>query len=182
MKPVFKTCMLSGIVLLLAYSFYAQGNKETANQKKEEKMTMTQNAAKNKAIIRRIYEESLNTGKLEMLNEVISADFTFQGNKGPSAYADVIRMLRQGFPDIKWTIQDLIAEGDRVVIRSSWTGTHTGTFRTFTATNKKVNDSAIAIYQFKDDKVITIWIETDRLGFLQQIGLIPEDVATLQKK
>lgn len=144
-------------------------------------MTSKEDIDKNKATVRKIYEKILNTGKLELLEDVISPEFTAAtGEKGPAAFGAIIKALRQGFPDIQWNVEDLVGENDKVVIRTTWKGTHTGQFRTFSATGKKVNDSAIAIYQLKDGKVIDARIETDRLGFLQQLGLIPTDISALK--
>ena len=143
-------------------------------------MSASQTADQNKAIIRKLYEEILNTGKWELLDPIIAEDFIgAMGQKGPAAFADTVRGLRQGFPDIQWTVEDLIAEGDKVVIRWSWRGTHSNAFRGFAPTHKALNDHAIAIYQFRENQVIHAWLETDRLGFLQQIGLIPQDLGSL---
>src|SRR5258708_31801767 len=133
-------------------------------------MSITQTSDQNKAIIRKLYEEILNTGKWELLDSIIAEDFVgVLGQKGPSAFAETVQGLRQGFPDIQWTIEDLVAEGDKVVVRWSWQGTHRGAFRAFPATQNPVNDHAIAIYQFRGSQIIRAWIETDRLGFLQQL-------------
>jgi steroid delta-isomerase-like uncharacterized protein len=143
-------------------------------------MLMTQTSEKNKETIRRLYENLLNHGKLELLDQVIAEDYTgIYGQRGPEAFAETIRGLRQGFPNIRWTIEDLIAEGDRVAVRWTWQGTHQNAFRGFPATQKQVTDKAIAIYQFRSNKIIQAWIETDRFGVLQQIGAVPEDLGSL---
>jgi predicted ester cyclase len=79
-----------------------------------------------------------------------------------------------GFPDIKWTIEDIISEGDKVVVRWHWNGTNTAPFRGIPPSNKTVIDNANVIYQLKDGKIVNAWIQGDRLGVLTQIGLIPE--------
>ena len=136
-------------------------------------------ANKNKEAIRNLYEEILNTGKLELLSEIISEDYTgVRGEKGPAGFFQTVGSLRTGFPDIKWTIEDLIAEGDKVIVRWSWKGTNSGSFRGFPVSNKMVNDNAIAIYQFSGNKVTHAWIQSDRLGFLMQIGVVSPDVLT----
>lgn len=136
----------------------------------------------NKATVRKLYEEILNTGRWELLDPIIAEDFVgIYGAKGPAAFAETVKGLRQGFPDIQWTVEDLIAEGDKVVVRWSWKGTHSNVFRGFQPTHKALTDHAIAIYQFRDAQVIQAWLETDRLGFLQQIGLIPQDLGSLPR-
>jgi steroid delta-isomerase-like uncharacterized protein len=148
-------------------------------KKKEIKMSVTQTPEKNKAAIRKLYEDLLNTGNLELLDQLIAEDYVgIYDQRGPSAFAETIRTLRQGFPDIQWTIEDLVAAGDRVAVRWSWQGTHKNPFRGFPASHKKVTDKAIAIYQFRDNKIVHAWIETDRLGLLQQIGAVPQDLGS----
>jgi predicted ester cyclase len=181
MKHIAKPWILFGTVLFCGFKFIPQeNNRQTINQK-EGNMTMIENTTKNKEIIRKLYEESLNTGNFEMMDQVIGEEFTFQNAKGPSAYKNPIGALRQGFPDIKWTIDEILAEGDKVAVKATWRGTHTGQFRTYAPTNKKTTNGGIAIYQFKNGKIVGISIETDRLGFFQQLGIIPEDLSTLPK-
>jgi steroid delta-isomerase-like uncharacterized protein len=143
-------------------------------------MSVTQTPEKNKEAVRKLYEDFLNTGRLEQLDQVIAEDYVgINGQKGPAAFAETIKALRQGFPDIQWSIQDLVAAGDRVAVRWTWQGTHAGSFRGIPPSHKRVSDKAIAIYQFRDDKIVNAWIETDRLGFLQQIGVLPQDMGAL---
>jgi steroid delta-isomerase-like uncharacterized protein len=142
-------------------------------------MDTIQTLEKNKAAIRNLYEGILNKGKMELLNQIISEDYTgIRGEKGAAGFSETVDSIRTAFPDIKWTVEDLIAEGDKVVVRWSWTGTNTSSFRGFPPSQKQVADIAIAIYQFSGDKIIKAWIQSDRLGFLQQIGIIPQDLIT----
>lgn len=142
-------------------------------------MSVTRTSEKNREVVRRIYEDCLNTGQLELLNQFVGQDFVgIDGQKGPAGFAGIIQELRQGFPDIHWTIEDLIAEGDRVAVRWEWQGTHQRTFRGFPASQKQMTNSAIAIYQLRDNKVVQAWIQTDRLGFLQQIGVVSPDLGS----
>jgi steroid delta-isomerase-like uncharacterized protein len=90
--------------------------------------------------------------------------------------------LRTAFPDIRYTVEDLIAEGDRVAIRWRWSGTHRAPFRGIPVSQKQVSDSGIAIYRFQDGRIVQTWLETNRLGFLQQIGVVPPDAVLLAGK
>ena len=138
--------------------------------------------AKNKAVIRNLYEGILNTGKLELLKEIISEEYTdVRGEKGAEAFVETVNSVRIGFPDIKWTVEDLMAEGNKVIVRWSWKGTNKGSFRGLPASNKDVVDNAIAIYEFSGDKIIKAWIQSDKLSVLQQIGIIPQDITTPKK-
>ena len=129
----------------------------------------------NKEIIRNLYENILNNRKTELLNDIIFPDYVgIGGVKGVTGFSNAVSSVVAGFPDIKWTIEDILSEGDKVVVRWHWNGTNTAPFRGIPASNKKVTDNAIVIYQLKDGKVTNSWLQSDRLGVLTQIGLIPE--------
>lgn len=129
----------------------------------------------NKEIIRSLYENILNNRKIELLNDIISPDYVgIGGVKGVAGFSSTVMSVIAGFPDIKWMIEDIISEGDKVVVRWHWNGTNTAPFRGIPPSNKTVIDSANVIYQLKDGKIINAWIQSDRLGVLTQIGLIPQ--------
>lgn len=128
-----------------------------------------------KEVIRSLYEDCINTGRLELLTQLVSDDYADgNGGRGVSAFGKNIVELRTGFPDIHFTIEDLIAERDRVVVRWKWEATHDGPFRGIQPTHKRMNNTGIAIYELKDGKVVRNWLETDRLGALQQMGVVPK--------
>ena len=130
----------------------------------------------NKAIIRTLFDKILNTRKLELLDQVVADDFTGpHGLKGAAGFAATVKPVIAAFPDVKWTIEDIIAEGDKVVVRWSWKGTNQHSFDGFPATNKAVTHHAIHIFQFSGGKIITAWMQSDRLGFYQQIEVISQD-------
>lgn len=136
-----------------------------------------QQSSKNKETIRGLYENILNNRKMELLKDLISEDYVgIRGDKGVNAFTETVGAVISAFPDIKWTIEDLVAEGDKVVVRWSWIGTNTNSFRGIPPTNQKTVDTAIAIYQFKEEKIIQAWIQGDRLGVLMQLGVVPKDV------
>ena len=78
---------------------------------------------------------------------------------------------------MRFTIEDLIAEGDRVVVRWRWRATHAGTFNGHPATGKAVSNTGTVIYQLAGDKIVRAWLEADRLGVLQQIGAVADTVS-----
>jgi predicted ester cyclase len=93
-----------------------------------------------KQLVRRLFEDIINSGDLDRLGEVISADFVGPTDqRGPAGFAGVIAALRIGFPDIQYTLDELLAEGDRVAVRWTWHGTHTGPFRSFPPSGKLVD-------------------------------------------
>jgi len=128
----------------------------------------------NKQLVRTLYEDYINTGALEPVAALVSPDYVAPtGEHGPAAFVANLAELRTGFPDIHFTIDQLIAEADRVVVRWTWRATHTGPFRHVAPSNKPVTNSGIAIYQIINHKITRNWLETDRLGALQQIGALP---------
>ena len=131
----------------------------------------------NKQAIRRIYDEAINSGRTGILADLIAPEFAGpDGTRGPAAYTANVSALRAGFPDVRFTIEDIVAEGDRVAVRWTWTGTHTGTFRGFAASGKAVHDTGLVLYTLANGKVVAAIVETDRLGVLQQIGIVPADL------
>lgn len=132
----------------------------------------------NKEVVRSLYEVSLNTGDVDSLDRWIAPDFVGPaGDAGPAAFARTVVELRTAFPDIRYTVGDVIEEGDRVAIRWTWTGTHAGPFRGFAPTGKRISNPGFAIFHLRDGKIVRSWVDTDRLGFLQQIGALPPDLA-----
>ena len=135
-------------------------------------------ATENAQLVRRLYTEYLNTGATERLGEIISPQFVGVGPAtGPAAFGGVITTLRGAFPDLIYTVEDVVAEGDRVAVRWTWRGTHQHAFRSFAPTGKQVTNIGFAIFQVADGKLTRAWLETDRLGFLQAIGAVPYDPA-----
>lgn len=132
-------------------------------------MSTTQ-TEENKRLIRRLYDECINPGRLELLDELLSSDFIASpGETGAAEFANVIAAVRRGFPDVIFEVDDLIAEGDRVAVRWTFHGTHQGTFASVPASQAKVTQTANIIYRVADGKITRAWVQVDRLGLLQQI-------------
>jgi steroid delta-isomerase-like uncharacterized protein len=90
-----------------------------------------------------------------------------------AAHADFDAMLFTAFPDLQFMLDDLLADGDRVVARFTARGTQTGVFQGIPATGSTATVSGIAIYRLAEGKVVEQWLEYDQLGLLQQLGVIP---------
>jgi len=134
---------------------------------------------RNKRVVRTLYEECLNRGRLERLPELVADEYEgVSKTRGPDGFRIIVEGLRTGFPDIRYTIEDLLAEDDRVVIRWTWEGTHDGRYLVFPPSGKKHRVSGITIYEVKDGKIVRAWLQADRLGHLQQFGVVPSDIAT----
>lgn len=137
---------------------------------------------KNKEIVRRLFEDGVNTGKLEIFDQLVSEDYVGpNGEKGVAGFRGIIAGLRKGIPDIHYTIEDCLGDGDRVALRWTWRGTHTGMLRNIPPSNRPIQDTGIAIFELRDAKILKSWIQTDRLGVLQQIGLVPKDIGAPPK-
>ena len=133
----------------------------------------------NKNVILKLYEQALNKRNMELLRGLISEEYTgINSKKGAAAFKEPVEALVNAFPDVQWKIKNLIGEGDKVVIRWNLQGTHSGPFQHITATGKKVSNDGIGFYELKDGKIIRSQIHTDRLGFLQELGAIPLDIAS----
>jgi steroid delta-isomerase-like uncharacterized protein len=175
---ILRTALFSAFLVIVS-SFTREKGPFINQFNKEVKMTTNPVQEKNKEIIRKLYEEILNTGRLELLNQVVSRDYAGpRGIKGPLGFAESIQSVRSAFPDIKWTIEDLIAEDNKIVVRWTWKGTNKASFDGFPVTNREVIHSAINIFEFRDDKISKSWMQSDRLGFYQQIGVISAGAVT----
>jgi predicted ester cyclase len=131
------------------------------------------------AVIRRWNDEGWSAGHVEVADEVISPEFTVHGaggqdvKPGLDGLKGLITAWRTGFPDGVMHIEDIFAEGDTVVIRQRWEGTHRGEFMGVPATGRRVTITCIGIDRVVDGKVVEGWGELDMLGLMQQIGAIP---------
>jgi predicted ester cyclase len=121
--------------------------------------------------------ETFNRGDLGSIDGLVGPEYVgAQGDRGPAGFRTVVVGLRNAFPDLHYTIDDLLAVGDQVAIRWHWTGTHKAPFRAFAATGKPVSNTGMGIFRLRDGKVVEAVLETDRLGFLEQIGAVPANV------
>jgi steroid delta-isomerase-like uncharacterized protein len=133
----------------------------------------------NKAVYRRFMEEVVNQGNLAVVDELVAVDVVEheelppgypQGREGVKQF---FAMLRTAFPDLQATIEDLIAEGDKVVGRGTWSGSHRGQFMDIPPTGKRVSFGVMDIGRIADGKIVEHWGQTDMLGLLQQLGVVP---------
>jgi steroid delta-isomerase-like uncharacterized protein len=129
----------------------------------------------NEQLVRRLYAEVINPGRMDALPDFVAADFVGPAGTGPAAFAASIEALRAGFPDLSYTLEDVVAGADRVAVRWTVRGTHTGQFRSFAPTGKTFANAGFAIFQIADGKIVHAWVQTDRLAFLQALGVIPDD-------
>ena len=132
----------------------------------------------NKAIVRRWLEEGWTNGNLAVADELIDPGFVVHGAggqavpTGPEGVKQLVSAWRTGFPDGRMNIDDLFAEDDKVVIRMTWVGTHTGDFYGRAATGRPVSVTSIGIDRVANGKIVEGWGEVDMLGLYEQIGVI----------
>ena len=134
----------------------------------------------NKRVVRRFFEEAWNRNDVAKLDEILSSENKHYyganvGRLGPNEARAIIENWRRGFPDFQYHLEDIIAEGDRVVSRVRFTGTHAGNFeiegRTISPTNSKIEEAEILIMRVVAGKVVESWATWDRLGVLRQLGM-----------
>ena len=130
----------------------------------------------NKAIVRRAYEEVWNQGKLDVIDEIFAADLVghIAGSPdihGPEGLKQFVTMYRTAFPDLQFTIEDQLAEGDKVATRWTSTGTHKGELMGIPPTGVQVKSTGICIARIAGGKFVETWPHSDDLGMLQQLGM-----------
>ncbi len=139
--------------------------------------------ARNKQAVRSLFEEGFNRRRSDVLEEVVAPEYVDAfGEHGAAAFQKVIAGLRGGFPDIEYTVEELVAEDDAVAVRWHWTGTHRGVFRGLAPTERRVTNNGLAIFHLRAGKVVAATLETDRLGFLQGLGVVPPNEALFAPK
>ena len=134
----------------------------------------------NKAIARRLYEEGFNAHNPDVFDELFAADFgqhvasTLPGTWGDrEAAKQTFATIFGAFPDWQVTVEDMIAEGDKVVGRYTAQGTQRGEFMGIPATGKPITTTVIDIFRIANGKIAEHWVESDTLGMMQQLGVIP---------
>jgi len=130
----------------------------------------------NKANVHRGFE-AVNQKNLAVFDELLTPDVVFHSAsttmQGLAAYKQFLSMVCTAFPDLHFTIEDMIAEGDTVVVRYTTRGTHQGNFRGIPPTGKQVTVTGMFIDRLVNGKAVEQWFNGDDLGRLQQLGVIP---------
>jgi len=125
------------------------------------------------------FVQFINTADENLAQQLISpvAKFYVPGQaeplQGPKGYLMIIAMMRSGFPDIQWTVEDMISENNKVAVRFIMRGTHQGEFFGVPPTGKPIAVQAMNFYRLADDQIIEEFGQPDMLGLLTQIGAVP---------
>lgn len=136
----------------------------------------------NKATVRRMLEQVWNERRVDLIDEFFTEDIVhhivgFPSSSGLEETREGLTMNLNAFPDLKISIDDEIAEGDKVVF--SWTsrGTHQGELYGIPATGKQVTSSGMTIYRMENTKIAELWFISDTMGMMQQMGVVPANAA-----
>ncbi|QDI05163.1 MULTISPECIES: ester cyclase [Xanthomonas translucens group] len=138
-------------------------------------MTVTEN----KALMNR-FVDFINTADAALGEQLVSPDAIFYvpGRpaplRGQQGYLEIIAMMRSGFPDIQWTLDETIAEDDKIAARFTMRGTHQGAFFGVPATGTKIAVQAMNIYRFAKGKIVEERGQPDLMSLMQQIGALPQ--------
>jgi len=136
-------------------------------------------STENKAIVRRLYDEVWNKRKLDIVAQIISPShalldpFASGSQVGPESYRRRVLELTSSFPDLRFTLDDVIAEKDKVVVLWVISGTHKGDFMNIPPTGKKVSVEGITIHYIRGGKILDSNARWDAMGLLRQVGALP---------
>jgi len=118
----------------------------------------------------------INSASESLATELISPDALFyvpgrpDPMQGPCGYLSIIAMMRSGFPDIQWTLEDMVSDGDKIAARFTMRGTHQGVFLGVPATGKTIQAQAINFYHLADGRFVREYGQPDTLAIMAQIG------------
>jgi predicted ester cyclase len=135
---------------------------------------------RNKAIVSRFVEEVQNNRDWAIYDELTDPEFV-NLSVPPGVPADreggklVLGAFMNAFPDGRWTIDDMVAEGDRVVTKKTFTGTHQGELNGIPPTGNRVTLQYVDILRLRDGRIVEHWLSMDQLSFMQQLGVIPKE-------
>ena len=133
----------------------------------------------NRAIVRELYEEVWNKRRLELFDEIISPshalhDPTLTGAAvGPEAYKRQVTRFVTAFPDLRFTVEDILGETEKLAVAWTISGTHKGEYMGIPFTNKKISVDGITVHHFVNGKIMDSYVSWDALGMMRQLGAVP---------
>ena len=129
-------------------------------------------------LARRYFEEVWNEGKVDVLDDLLSPDYlnhtpsTGHPPPGPGGLKPIVLAIRRAFPDLHYTIEDVLVTDDAVAIRTTMTGTHEGDLFGIPPTHRKINVRQIQIERVRDGRIVEHWRVTDELTLMRQLGVV----------
>lgn len=139
---------------------------------------MTTTEAENKELLRRFQEEVFEQGNLDLIDELFADDFVGHSAgapkdiHGPEEYREFVAMIRAASSDMTVSVDDRLAEDDKVVQRVVATGTHDGEFMDIPPTGNEFEVAGIDIYRIEDGEFVEGWEQADMMGMMQQLGVV----------
>ena len=139
----------------------------------------------NKTNVRRLFEEVWNKGNLQVTDDLFTPNYAHHDastpdlGRGPEGEKKRATLYRTAFPDLRLTVEDIIAEGETVVARWSCRGTHKGDLNGIAPTGKRINITGISIARFTNGKMSEGFVNWDALSLMQQLGVVPELAKTM---
>ncbi len=136
-------------------------------------------ATEYQSLVHRVIEEFWNQGQLALADELFAAEYVRYDpaapniGTGPDAAREVAAAYHAAFPDLRLSIGDLLADGDKVVLRWTARGAHRGELRGIAPTGKEITTTGITIWRIADGRIAEEWVNWDTFGLLQQLGAIP---------
>jgi len=139
---------------------------------------------------RRLLEESFNTGNFELIDQLVAPEAVNHDSalpaqmrdlRGPDGLRRIITMYRTAFPDVRMTVDDVIASGDKVVLRWHSEGTHRGELAGLAPTGTRGSVTGISIDRWQDGKIVEGWAEWDNMGLARQLGAAPPEGSVGEK-
>jgi steroid delta-isomerase-like uncharacterized protein len=149
-------------------------SKKQLYHKNERIRRFAMNNSQNIDVACRYYKEVWGNGDLAQVGALVADSIVLNGwAPGLDGLKKVITNTRTSFPDLHYTLEEIIEAGDKVVVRFTFHGTHKGEYRSIPPTGKKVSYSGIGIWHLAEGKFVEHWSNVDLYGLLQQLGALP---------
>jgi steroid delta-isomerase-like uncharacterized protein len=135
----------------------------------------------NEQLFRRYFDECANGGNLDLCDEIFATDYQHHDPAnpdprpvvGPQGVKDHLTSLKGGFPDLVFDVEDMISDGDQIIIKWTARGTNTGDYFGMPPTGKPIEITGMNTWKTRDGQAIEGWVNRDDMGLLQQLGVIP---------
>jgi steroid delta-isomerase-like uncharacterized protein len=135
----------------------------------------------NEQLFTRYFDECANGGNFDLLDEIFASDYQHHDPAnpdprpvvGPQGVRDHLVSLKGGFPDLVFEVEDMISDGDQIIIRWTARGTNTGDYFGMPPTGKSIEITGMNTWRTRDGKAVEGWVNRDDMGLLQQLGVIP---------
>ena len=142
----------------------------------DKRETEEEMSEQNKTLARRWFEDLFSRGNLDAANEILSAEFvdhlTHEDERGLEELKHYVGIYRNAFPDIQDIVEDIVAEGHKVVVRWMSSGTHQGEFMGVAPTGRHVTFTGMRLFRIADNKIVESWVNIDERGLQEQLGAV----------